>query len=52
LEHLKTKYCYIAQEKNKAKSQVNVTIVLTKNYDDQQKPAKKQSQFIGQNPYF
>ena len=29
---------------------MTVTKVLTKNYEDQQKPAKKQSQFIGQKP--
>jgi len=44
-------------ERKKTKPKVkllkmNVTKVLTNNYEDQQKPAKKQSQFIGQNPYF
>jgi len=31
---------------------MNVNIVLTKNYEDQQKPEKKQTQFIVQNPCF
>ncbi len=44
--------CVISWQKNKAKSQVNATIVITNCYEDQQKPAKKQSQFVVQIPYF
>ena len=31
---------------------MNLTILLTKNYETGEYPAKKQSQFVGQNPYF
>jgi hypothetical protein len=44
--------CVISWLKNKPKSQVNLTILLTNIYEDQQKPEKKQTQFVGQKPYF
>ncbi len=42
--------CVNSWLKNKAKSQVNVTKVLTDNYEDQRLSEKKRTQFVGQNP--
>ena len=38
--------------KNKAKSQANINLLLTTNYEDQRLSEKKRTQFVRQKPYF
>ncbi len=44
--------CVNSWLKNKAKSQANINLLLTTNYDEQRLSEKRQTQFFRQKPYF